>query len=67
MKLLRRKLVLVLVVLALVGAAAGWYIVRDAGPVAGLTVLNPSTFAELRNEFNGAAGTTRIIVLLSPS
>jgi hypothetical protein len=67
MKLLRRKLALLLIALGLLGGAAGWYAFSDSAPESALLELSPSSFSELKNHFNEAAGTTRIIVLLSPT
>lgn len=65
--LLTRKLAIGIVVLALVGGAGGWYLLSDSGAALALTDLDPNSFAQLKNEFNEAAGSVRMIALLSPT
>lgn len=64
---LTRKPVLGMIALALVAVAAGWYFVSDAAAPGAVTELDAPSFAQLRNDFNAAVGTTRVIVLLSPT
>jgi hypothetical protein len=64
---LTRKLLIGVVALSLVGGVCGWYVLSDSGAASALADLDPSSFAQLRNEFNEAAGSVRVIALLSPT
>ena len=67
----RRKLIFILVLLtAIVGGAFAWLQFGTHNTPAGqrpLASLDRSSLATLKADFNGAAGETRMIVLLSPT
>ncbi len=65
----RRKLLLILVLVAIVAAFA-WLRFATHNAPAGqppLAYLDPTSLAALKADFNRAAGETRIIVLLAPT
>lgn len=62
-----RKLVIGIVALTLLGGAGAWYAWFDSGAASALTDLDPTSFAQLKNEFNASAGRVRVIALLSPT
>lgn len=62
-----RKLAIGTMALALLGAGAGWYVHSDSVEPGAFTDLDPESFAQMKNEFNQAAGKVRVIVLLSPT
>ncbi len=66
-KFLTRKLAAGAMALALLGVGAGWYVYSDSIEPGAFTDLGPESFARLKNEFNQAAGSVRVIVLLSPT
>ena len=67
----RRKLLLVLVILAVIGCGGFmWLRFGTHDTPAGqlpLATLDPGSLATLKAEFNAAAGETRMILLLSPT
>jgi hypothetical protein len=67
---MKRSIVIVAVVLALLVPGAAWYLwgpaqVPDGQPA--LVALTPGNFAELKKEFNDNATKVRVVVLLSPT
>lgn len=60
-----RKLAAGIVASALIGGA--WYALSDSAGAPALTDLDSASFAQLKNEFNAAAGKVRVIALLSPT
>ena len=51
----------------LLGGAGAWLLFFDVAGAAALTDLHPASFAQLKQDFNAAAGNVRIMVLLSPT
>ena len=62
----RRKAAVAAVIVA-AGCLAGWYTLYDPAPPGALTSLDETTFLQLKNDFNGAGDSARLIVLLSPT
>ncbi|PYV38820.1 MAG: hypothetical protein DMG06_24735 [Acidobacteria bacterium] len=60
------KSALAVAALMLVVAAVAWYFLQERGPLVHLIELDSQSLASLRNEFNRAADSARLIVLLSP-
>ena len=65
----RRKLLLLLLLLAVVGAFAFVRFATHDAPAGQppLAYLDSTSLAALKADFNGAAGETRLIVLLAPT
>jgi hypothetical protein len=65
----RRKLLVILVLVALAGALGYFRFATHDAPAGQppLAYLDPGSLAALKADFNGAAGETRIILLLSPT
>ena len=64
---MNRTLAIGILAAALLGAAAAWYAFSDSPGASELTNLDAASFAQLKSEFNAAAGNVRIIALLSPT
>jgi hypothetical protein len=62
----RRKAVIGIAAVALLGGGV-WYAVSDRAPASALISLDPTSFANLKEDFNAAAGNVRVIALLSPT
>jgi len=52
---------------SLLGGAGAWFLLSDSAGASALTDLHLASFAQLKSDFNAAAGRVRIIVLLSPT
>jgi hypothetical protein len=65
----RRKLLLIVVLTAIAAASAYVGLATHETPAGQppLAYLDPTSLAALKADFNGAAGETRIVVLLSPT
>jgi hypothetical protein len=65
-----RRTVFLILVLAAIAAASAYVGLATHDTPAGqpqLAYLDPTSLAALKADFNGAAGETRIVVLLSPT
>ncbi len=63
---MNRKRAIGILAAVLFGGAGAWYAISDSAGAA-LADVSPTSFAQLKNEFNAAAGKVRVIALLSPS
>ena len=63
----RLKSVLALAVLLLVVAGVAWYFLPERGTPVHLIELDSQTLLVLKDEFNQAGNSARLIVLLSPT
>jgi hypothetical protein len=61
------KSALALVALLLVVAAVAWNFLQERGPLVHLIELDSQSVASLKDEFNRAADSARLIILLSPT
>lgn len=61
------KSALVVAALVLVVAAVAWYFLQEHGTPVHLIELDSQSLASLKDEFNRAADSARLIVLLSPT
>jgi hypothetical protein len=62
-----RKVIIAAISIALFAGVGTWYVLSDSSGSHAISSLDPASFAELKNEFNAAAGHVRIIALLSPT
>ncbi len=62
-----RKGAFIVLALALVAGAAGWYALSDSGDPARLSELDATSFSQLKDDFNAAVGKVRVVLLLSPT